>query len=104
MSEFSTYFEYYNRTGWLEQDPDNGSIFGYILNLDTGEFERASGDIVIAAHLGGSSVITEVSRLRYEYFVIETERSRSDGRVRVEGPIGVLYDELNMLLSIPVQY
>ncbi|MFB7718158.1 hypothetical protein [Nocardia sp. NPDC056100] len=52
---------------------------------------------MIAAHLGGSSVVTEVSRLRHEAFVIETERSRSDGRARVEGPIRVLYDELNLL-------
>jgi hypothetical protein len=89
--ETPSYFVYYNRTYRIDSTPDGG-LTGYLLDLETGEFEQTAEPIDDVL-FNRKPEIRSVDEAR---FIDETEQARSY-YLRGDGPVFALYDTINGL-------
>ncbi|MGH3858983.1 hypothetical protein [Actinokineospora sp.] len=89
MVEIPSYFRYYNKTFKLDADAE-GNWIGYLLNIDTGEFELDNRPITEVLFATSTS---EVAVLNEDDFIRRTEEERA-GYLRGDGPIFALYDTI----------
>ncbi|MBN6035619.1 hypothetical protein [Amycolatopsis sp. 195334CR] len=86
------YHLYFGRTFVLDATPD-GEEAGYLLNWDTGEFDR--DDRPIDAVRGATSD-SDIHSLSRERFIERTERIRAD-HLTGDGPIFELYENIHAM-------
>ena len=86
------YHLYFGRTFVLDATPD-GEEAGYLLNWDTGEFDR--DDRPIDAVRGATSD-SDIHSLSREEFVQRTERIRAE-HLTGDGPIFEVYDRIHAM-------
>ncbi|QFU94752.1 hypothetical protein [Amycolatopsis sp. YIM 10] len=88
------YYEYFGRTFKLDSTP-SGGLQGYLLNLDTGEFDVDSRPIKKVLFATSTS---DISKLTADDFVNETEELRAY-TLAGEGPIFALYDTIDAMFA-----
>jgi hypothetical protein len=89
--ETPAYFVYYNKTYRVDATPEGG-LTGHLLDLETGEFERAP-ELIDDVMFNRKPEIRTVDEAR---FIDETEQARSY-YLRGDGAVFALYDTINGL-------
>ncbi|MBN6035618.1 hypothetical protein [Amycolatopsis sp. 195334CR] len=87
------YYEYFGRTFKIEWTADGRR--GWLLNLDTGEFDPANGPI---SKVVGATSDSDICTLTEADFIEETEILRAY-TLTGEGPIFELYDTIDALFA-----